>query len=226
MAHGELWQKVLAHLVLSRGERETWRKLQKSTFRRRLDWLRGRVAAKDAVLFLVKTRYKLDLGPADVEIITGDQGRPVVQGTWITQIHEPILLSLAHSHEMAVAISRFGKDGSETQGIGVDLEWVDTNHQSNLILTESEQALLANKQTHPEEAWLLRLWCAKEAVGKSFGVGLAGSMEQIIATDFDPQTGIVQIKLAGKMADKFPQNGQLLTVNTLRDNNYVVASVI
>ena len=44
-AHGGIWQRVLAHLVLSRRERKLWRSLQ-TPDSRRLEWLLGRVVAK------------------------------------------------------------------------------------------------------------------------------------------------------------------------------------
>ncbi|PYP99452.1 MAG: hypothetical protein DMF82_24840 [Acidobacteria bacterium] len=45
-AHGGLWQRALAHVALGSRERERWRQLR-TPEPRRLEWLLGRVAAKD-----------------------------------------------------------------------------------------------------------------------------------------------------------------------------------
>ena len=78
-AHDRIWQRVLAHLVLSRGERIRWQELS-GTQRRRVNWLLGRAAAKDAVRLFLADRYGVELCPADVEIFQDRHGRPLAGG--------------------------------------------------------------------------------------------------------------------------------------------------
>ena len=55
-AFSGVWQKSLALTILSRREREVWRSL-KTPPRRRLEWLLGRSAAKDAVRSYLKENF-------------------------------------------------------------------------------------------------------------------------------------------------------------------------
>jgi malonyl CoA-acyl carrier protein transacylase len=67
LSHDRIWMRVMAHLVLSRKEREYWHNLN-GTDKRRMEWLLGRTAAKDAVRLFMKRYRGLDLYPADIEI--------------------------------------------------------------------------------------------------------------------------------------------------------------
>src|SRR4030095_10379221 len=75
-AHGGMWSRVLAALMLGRRERAIWYSL-KVPERRRLEWLLGRIAAKDAVRDYLLRRFQLTLSPAEVEILPEQSGRPV-----------------------------------------------------------------------------------------------------------------------------------------------------
>src|SRR5699024_7776995 len=86
--HGQIWMRVLAHLILSRGERESWRELAGND-RRRAEWLRGRAAAKDAVRALLRRRDRRDVYPADIEILRGERGEPHAQARLAGAAPEP-----------------------------------------------------------------------------------------------------------------------------------------
>jgi hypothetical protein len=55
-AHGKIWKRALAHLVLSRREREAWHQL-KGPENRRTEWLLGRLQAKDAIRLFLKNEH-------------------------------------------------------------------------------------------------------------------------------------------------------------------------
>jgi phosphopantetheinyl transferase len=227
-AHGEFWEKVLAHVALSRVERQTWQRL-KGPKRRRVEWLLGRVAAKDAIRLLVQKTYGLTLCPADVEIVADERGRPVVQGTWLKKLGQPIVVSLAHTEGVAVAVAGHPGENTLTCSLGIDIERVSRqSHEfEGVALTPAEQARLATMGKRDVEAWPLRLWCAKEAVGKALGQGLAGGPLGVVAKEIDVNTGIMHMHLAGEMARLFPEiNGQSIMAYTIRDGDFVVASVL
>src|SRR5204863_6750447 len=94
-AHGGLWRRVIAALVLSRRERALWLG-SRMPERRRLEWLLGRIAAKDAVRDYVSRRFSLSLRPADVEILPDETGRPIVGGLWARGVPRPPLVSISH----------------------------------------------------------------------------------------------------------------------------------
>jgi len=62
-----------------------------------MKWLLGRCAAKDAVRALVKEHFRVDLCPADVEIVPDGYGRPQVAGAWTRQIGMTPAVSISHN---------------------------------------------------------------------------------------------------------------------------------
>jgi acyl transferase domain-containing protein/phosphopantetheinyl transferase len=192
-SHG-IWQRVLAHLVLSRRERPIWRDFGASS-ERRMEWLLGRIAAKDAVRKLLRRHYDLEICPADVEILPDEYGRPQVFGPWIAQIGDPLLVSITHSRGYAAAAACLP---GECAGIGVDMEPVQGNGREVRSLAESfapeEQALISGPEALGEE-WLLRLWCAKEAIAKALGRGLMGRLRDFVAVDVDRRSGRVRFSV-------------------------------
>lgn len=102
-SHG-IWLKVLAYLVLSRREREIWNNMQGLT-RQRHEWLLGRCAAKDAVRALMRESFGLELGAADVEIINGACGRPLVEGAWTQRLSVHPAVSIIHSRGVSGALA-------------------------------------------------------------------------------------------------------------------------
>ncbi|MBE6534249.1 MAG: 4'-phosphopantetheinyl transferase superfamily protein, partial [Ruminococcaceae bacterium] len=72
--------------------------------------------------------------------------------------------SLSHSGEaLAVVIS--------DRAVGVDVERIrvrDVNRMAEYMLTESERAEYENVFDNERVEWLIRKWCQKEAIFKSF----------------------------------------------------------
>jgi hypothetical protein len=96
-AHGGIWLRALAHILLSRREREEWRGLAVPDGQR-IEWLLGRCCAKDAVRLLARERGQPDLLPADVPIVPDVAGRPSVAGGSIRPV-----ISISHADGVAVA---------------------------------------------------------------------------------------------------------------------------
>jgi phosphopantetheinyl transferase/acyl carrier protein len=222
--HGMIWQRVLAHLILSRQERETWRGL-KGPAKRRSEWLLGRAVAKDAVRLYLRRRRGMELYPADIEIESDEHGRPLAQGAWAAALEDVPALSLAHSGGVAVAIA-----GDSSLGIGVDIERLgraSLEEIEGLAFTHEERDLLASMGDSEREEWALRLWCAKEAAAKALGRGMVGGPLGLVACEPDIQSGMVRVALAGKMAGLFPElEGRPITAYTAREGGLVVAAAL
>jgi phosphopantetheinyl transferase len=104
-----------------------------------------------------------------------------------------------------VAVALVG-DGAAATGIGIDIEHPGRLQAGveTLAFAPAEQTLLASVPHIDQHDWTVRLWCAKEAVAKALGQGLAGGPQALVVTQLDPHTGVVQVGLSGEMARRFP----------------------
>ncbi|MEA3337593.1 MAG: beta-ketoacyl synthase N-terminal-like domain-containing protein [Chloroflexota bacterium] len=226
-AHYHFWEKVLAHLVLARSERQVWREM--GSDKRRIEWLLGRVAAKEAFAIFVYKLYNISLNIADIEISTDERGRPYVEGQWLSQIDRPISLSISHAGDVAAAVVGHVSPEGRMPGIGIDLEPVQRLETSfaGVAFTEQERSLLQELVESDDETWSLRLWCAKEAVGKALGVGLANGPHSVAIDRVDPDSGFVYMNLAGGLEEEFSDlSGENMAAYTTQENGFVVASVL
>jgi malonyl CoA-acyl carrier protein transacylase/phosphopantetheinyl transferase len=222
-AHGMVWLRVLAHLALSRREREVWRTMPGSP-ERRIEWLLARIAAKDAARAVLATRYGLALCLPDVEIGADRHGRPLIQGTWTGQVANLPGLSLSHKKGIGAALV-----SERGEGCGIDLEILDAGavETARGALQAEEQACFGPSQSSSDGEWPLRVWCAKEAVGKALGRGLQGRPENLILREADTSTGRVTLQAAGGLLREFPLlEGQLLQAHTLREGALIAASAV
>ncbi|WP_424964730.1 beta-ketoacyl synthase N-terminal-like domain-containing protein [Dinoroseobacter sp. S375] len=172
---GGIWAKVLAGLILSAPERAEFAAMAKATDKRRWEWLRGRAAAKDAA----RACLGLAIAPADLPLVVpGEDDGPVIDPTFPEAWGRAPLISIAHKGAQAIAVAA---DPARYAGVGVDLERVAPRTPAFLdtAFTAPERAMIA-AQTDPaaQARMSTRLWCAKEAVGKSFGVGLAQALDR------------------------------------------------
>jgi phosphopantetheinyl transferase len=136
--------------------------------------MRGRVAAKDAVRELLMERHEL-VAPLETVLILPDRsGQPVVSFADALCGVSAILISISHCGDSSVALA--AESNGRTRGIGIDVASTADDHDG---LVEGgfggrERALLKDGLVMGNTELLLRLWCAKEAVGKALGVGLMG----------------------------------------------------
>jgi malonyl CoA-acyl carrier protein transacylase/phosphopantetheinyl transferase len=219
------WKRVFANLLLNQKERQFFSNLGKSE-ERQIQWLMGRMVAKDAVRTFLKQNYGMEMGPADVEIGQDQYGRPVPQGTWVKEIETVPALSLAHSKGIAVAVVGHSHGGRR---LGIDVERVDSRKEmiEQMMFSPEEFNLLKSTLTSEDTEWSLRIWCAKEAVGKAIGRGLLGRPKDLILRKLDPAIGTVSIEISGIFAREFPRlGGELFQAQTLREGDLVVASTM
>ncbi|RIK47375.1 MAG: hypothetical protein DCC57_14580 [Chloroflexi bacterium] len=221
----DFWATVLAHLALNPRERAVWRGLTGPPPRRR-DWLLGRIAAKEAVVALVRRRYGLALAPADVEIATDVHGAPQVRAPWLDSLGCAVAVSIAHSGGQVAALAALGAADSSS-GVGIDVEPVSRPSEefATVAFTPQEAGLLAALDGGLDAGtnWPLRLWCAKEAAGKALGRGLPGP-HSLAAVSVDAAQGRVQLQPGGALLDAAPHlAGVTLAAHTALDAGLVIA---
>ncbi len=218
-ASGGVWQKSLALTILSRREREVWRAL-KTPPPRRLEWLLGRSAAKDAVRSYVKEHFGIVLPPADIEIETDSSRRPRVSGGWIDRVPFGLHLSIAHSAGTAVAIVA----GDCCDGIGIDLEHVSRLNDDVVAagFAEAERRLLEVSGSEGVE-WGLRLWCAKEAAAKAVGHGFRHQPRSLTGEAVSSE-GVIDIVADVEQASNGPSAlPAVIRVHTAFDGEFALA---
>ncbi|MFP4444872.1 MAG: beta-ketoacyl synthase N-terminal-like domain-containing protein [Desulfosudaceae bacterium] len=221
----DFWKLVFSHLILNHTERQVFANLGESN-QRQVQWLMGRLAAKDAVRTILKQRYDMEAGPADVEITPDEYGCPVPTGTWEDKVEEPVRLSLSHTTGMAAAIA--GQPGNGL-GIGIAVECLDRRREGmeSIALGPEEKTVLQSALTSADPEWLLRVWCAKEAVSKACGRGLPGGPRDLVVKELEPETGAIRLEISGTFARTFPSlQGAAAQVHTLRQDNIIVASAM
>jgi phosphopantetheinyl transferase len=176
---------------------------------RQLEWLLGRIAAKDAAR-LWSARLSgaaLDLHPAAFAIQNDPDGQPVVTA-WPATVAAPSI-SIAHSHGVAIAIA----DGAP---VGIDIEPVATRDARFLasFTNEAERQQLTAYDTAERAAWITRLWCAKEAFGKRLGHGVNRSAQDFEARALGADHSLRMCHVPScASAD----------IKTLRDGDFIVA---
>ncbi len=109
--------------------------------------------------------------------------------------------------------------------MGIDIERI-APHEAELehaAFDAAERELLEQAPLERSEAQL-RLWCAKEALGKALAVGLAEGPHTLRVRCVDWTSGRVEVVLGEALAATFPQaGGQRLVAWTSRHEDYVVA---
>jgi phosphopantetheinyl transferase len=214
---GGLWKSVWANRVLGRRERELFAALRVPEWRQ-LEWLGARTAAKEAVAELLREAHGLDLLPAEIEILTGERGAPVVAAPGIERLGVVPVVSLAHTQGEAVALAALVGSGSD-DSIGIDIEHLSQRPPgfAEAALNEDERGLLSGVEPERADEWLLRSWCAKEAVGKALGSGMApGSPEAPALVSLDSQRQEAVVAVAERR----------LVAHTHRDGDLVVATAM
>jgi len=216
-AHGGMWARVLAAGFLSGRERAVWHAMR-TPERRRLEWLLGRIAAKDAVREYLRRHHGLTLHPADVEILPDAAGRPVVSGAWTARAAAP-LVSISHVDGAAVALATSGA----LSGLGIDLERCGRMKagMEEMAFTAGERELLARYAGDERQAWALRLWCAKEAAAKATGCAVGPTSSSLAVERIHHEQGTVALRYAAAGGDTIA-----VVASTAREGEWVAAACL
>lgn len=155
---GEKW--------LTASELASWESMQaKQT--RRMEWLFGRIALKEAVIAWMQEMNQLKVDGKELIITRTEAGAP--RATWADErdLELPVV-SLAHAPGVMVAAV------SSAESVGVDVERSDRPATTVArVLTEIEAGLVAD-----EQMTLLTAVVAKEAASKAVGLGLGGDLRR------------------------------------------------
>jgi phosphopantetheinyl transferase len=187
----DVWSKTCAWMILSAAERRRFADLAMAPVPA-ASWLLGRAAAKDAV----RLQGSRDLCMADVTITADAHGRPLVEA------ENAPLLSLAHKSFSAVAVAA---DPRPFAGVGIDLEPIGN---VSAVVRESafdagEHAVLEKFARAAADECYPAAWCAKEAVAKAVGLGLADPLSVKIAA-LDTHARRFSCALRGPLAAAVP----------------------
>jgi phosphopantetheinyl transferase len=225
------WVRVWAARVLSTREYAdfTARNLSPA---RQLEWLAARTAAKEAVQGLLAEQAGLVVQPADIEILSDVEGRPVVDGPWREALGVPAdavpVVSLSHTQGYALALAAWPALRGATGTVGIDIEVVAGRPAgfAAMAFAPDEQYLLDALPTDASEEWTLRAWCAKEAVAKALSLGLLGDPRTVGVVGLDERTGQIAVEIRGALAERLGGADRLgpLLVSTLRAGPLVVGT--
>ncbi|MGH9669783.1 MAG: polyketide synthase dehydratase domain-containing protein, partial [Terriglobales bacterium] len=198
---GDISPDWIARLYLRGGE---WARYRQQP---RLDWLLGRIAAKDALRDWLRRHRGKTLHPLEIEIGNLPSGAPVL----LSPQEEGLALSVSHIEDAALAVA------SGARGAGADLARVmeRSSEFRELAFDPQERAALAECPGDPL-AWLHRAWCAKEAAAKAYGVGF-DALPQFRVRSLHPDDESVEVE--------FLSEGNLLRVQTWLEGDCALAVV-
>jgi len=221
VANQELWLKTLAMAVLSPAERDEWLEMRGAAGRR-LEWLLGRVAAKESVRRHLLDHHHARWASADVTVWADDSGKPHPLGPWRDPSAPVVDLSIAHTSTLIIAaVAANARIGIDIERIGRDLSEEFTRG----VFTIEDQELATHSGAGPTA--MLRFWCAKEALSKALGTGIRYSPTDLRIRKADPATGQVEIELMGQWLEPFPAfKGRLIPIRTGVFANHAIASCI
>ena len=215
----EIWLKTMACVLLSPTEREEWREMQGAT-NRRVEWLFGRAAAKEAVRRFLLKYHQARWTSADIPIWADDSGKPHPLGLWREHTAANIDLSIAHTSKLIVAaVVSNARIGIDIEMLGRDL----TDDFTRGVFTPQELELAAHTGEAPTS--ILRFWCAKEALSKALGTGIRYSPKDMQITAINAITGQIEIELLGQWLEAFKKlRGRKNTIHSSIYAGHVFAS--
>lgn len=189
-ADGEVLREVIAHIILGKDERKIWYDLPYPE-PRRTEWLLARLAGKEAIRRLLGRQGCADAWPADITIVSNEQGQPQVTGSWLAGLGWMPQVSLSHTQGSAAAIAA---RLHASEGIGIDIELFRQPDAafSQTAFTLEEQSLLAGLKGDLSAEWQFRMWCAREAAMKAMG----GVLNQTLnLTTINRQNGTIDARI-------------------------------
>lgn len=190
---GGIFLRILAHALLGFDERNEWRELTTNT-RHQRQWLLGRACIKEAVRFWIFQQTGKLLYPTDIIVLHDELGAPYVDGWWSSNLVQAPEVSLSHDRRLSlVAVT------PPQHPVGVDIEQIGRIQHPELIegsLTNSERKLLRGFAHNTLQDKVLRMWCAKEAAAKYFGLGLQGRPEKFEVSFLDDDWELAHVNYA------------------------------
>lgn len=218
---GELRLSILAYLLLSASERTKWDEMTASTSRK-IEWLFGRLAAKDAVRSCLHSRYGRKWKATDIRIETDESGKPSPQGEWRSSCGAHMDISITHTVDKIVAAA------APNASLGIDIEKTGRGISEEFAaaaFTPLEQEIAA--ESGDGATTLFRFWCAKEALSKALGTGLRFGPVDLCARAYDTATGVISMEVTHLWLQPFPHlKGKTIPVQSAIIDDLAVAICI
>ncbi len=214
----EIWLKALSNVILGAQERDEFSKMPGSASRR-TEWLFGRVVAKEAVRRYLADFHQARWSDADILIWRDDSGKPHAIGKWGDYLSAKIDIAIAHTSQFVVALA------AANAKVGVDVESVsrDLSDEFTAGVFVEEELELAAGAPNASQA-IIRFWCAKEAVSKALGTGIRWSPREMHVTSYQPDSGIITIRLDGAWLGAFKKfRGRNIEVTSRVLRNHALA---
>jgi 4'-phosphopantetheinyl transferase EntD len=175
--------------------------------RRQQEWLLGRIVAKDAARAWSARGGAPFIHPASFAIENDGAGQPRV-AAWPAALPRPCL-TISHSNGHAIALA-----SASPAGIDIEQIAVCDDHFLATFSSAAERQLLAAWSGRQRDAWITRLWCAKEAFGKRLGTGVDGAPQQFEA---------LAVAHDGSVQLRHRPSGVAAQVYTVRDGDFMIA---
>jgi phosphopantetheinyl transferase len=185
---------VLAHLVLNGKERKHWYGLPERG-PGRMEWLMGRIVAKDVVRQWAAETLNLSLAPVDIEIQQTDTGKPFAVCPIIGRDIPDI--SLSHSDGRAVAAM-----AGPGQSVGIDYQrmaGINAKELQGLAFGQEDLTHLRGTDPSVFDNAIVTLWSVKEAAAKAAGAGLGGRPEEWQIEYFSLEDGRASVLRNGEL---------------------------
>lgn len=180
----------LANIVLHPNEKKYWKTLPQNG-NRIIEWLLGRIAAKDVLRQWSFQTLDIICFPCDIEITQDSRGKPFVTCQKLKDFQPLPDISISHCEDNAFAAlslngSRIGMDYEDIskRRIGKWLTRAFTNHELKLAPSQ-------------DPVFLLSLWTAKEAASKSLGTGLQGRWREWRISQISDDLSVVTVNYKG-----------------------------
>lgn len=173
------------------------------------EFIRHRLVAKDAARVWLARRDQTPgyTHPCEWPISHDALGAPHFEPAG-----DPALPHLSLSHTGLVSLALVAP-----YPVGIDFEAENRPMEQleGYFLTDQEsERLQPLVDAMPDEAWPLRFWCAKEALGKMLGIGLEGRPKQFEVVDVQTTSALIL---------EHRTNAQRYEVQTIRWNGFVYA---
>jgi phosphopantetheinyl transferase len=211
--------------ILSRREFEVWSKLRFPE-RRCRQWLLGRLCVKRAVGVSIVRQNGPELVPSAIEIFTDQHGRPFVCEALSERLNLRLSISISHSEGVVAAIAA---KCDTFRKVGIDVEPVERDCRllERVAFGHSEQSLLSKLPTGVRQEWVIRLWCAKEALAKAVGRGMVGGPLGFVTEKLEAATGDVTVRVAGRLAHQLDGlKDRSFPVCTGSENGFIYATSV
>ena len=194
----DIRMQITASLTLSAPEQMKFNELDVSDSRE-VEWLLGKIAAKDAVRRCLLARYGRKWAAADIRIEADEAGKPAPQGDWRRLCGAQMDISITHTTDRIVAAA------APNTCLGIDIENSNRTLSEEFVaaaFSNTEQEIAA--ETGDGATALVRFWCAKEALSKALGTGLRFGAGDITAHSIDVATGRIEMEATHLWLQVFP----------------------